>query len=171
VHNCVPITICIQDRERKRRLDLKDALRIAALILCLAGFALVSCNTAPNTTLAAGSTAQTGTTPGIASGSITLAVAFYQALTVRDYNKAYSYINADAQTLDGMPLNRENFLQMARTIDKEKGPVTEFSAASDPTNPTCVIVTVTRHQGLHYHARLFLRMYQQQWSIFSFDKI
>jgi siroheme synthase len=156
---------------------LKDALRIAALILCLASFALVSCNTqgsktASNTTnLTAASTAQTRATPGIASGSITLAVAFYQALTVHDYNKAYSYIDADAQTLDGIALNRGSFIQMAQTIDKAEGQVTEFSAGIDPNVPACVIMSVTRNQRLHYHAHLFLHRDQQQWNILSFDRI
>jgi hypothetical protein len=155
---------------------LKDALRIAALILCLASFALVSCNTqgsktTANTTTLAASTTQTRATPGIASGSITLAVAFYQALTVHDYNKAYSYLDADAQTLDGIALNRGSFIQMAQTIDKAEGPVTEFSAGIDPTVPACVKVSVTRNQRLHYHSRLFLHRDQQQWSILSFDRI
>jgi hypothetical protein len=156
---------------------LKAALRIAALVLCFASFALVSCNTqgsqtvSNTTTLAAASTASTRTPPGTASASIIMAVAFYQAVTVHNYNKAYSYLDTDAQTLDGTVLNRENFLQMAQTADKEEGQVSEFSASVDPTNPMCVIVDVVRGQRLHYHSHLFLRMYQQQWTIFSFDRI
>lgn len=156
---------------------MKATLRIAALILCLTSFTLVSCNTqgsgtvSNTTTLAAASTVSTRTPPGAASASIILAVAFYQAVTVQNYNKAYSYLDIDAQTLDGTMLNRENFLQMARTADKEEGQVSEFSASVNPTNQMCVIVNVERGQRVHYHSHLFLRMYQQQWTIFSFDRI
>jgi hypothetical protein len=156
---------------------LKNALRIAALIFCFVSVALVSCGTTGNqttsgtTTLAAAPTVKTRTTPGTATGSITLAVAFYQALTVQNYDKAYSYLDADAQTLAGTVLNRASFLQMARTADKEEGKVSEFSATVDPTNPMCVIMSISRQQRPHYHSRLFVHLYQQKWSIFSFDRI
>lgn len=156
---------------------MKATLRIAALLLCLASFALVSCNTqgsqtvSNTTTLAAASTPSTRTPPGTASASIIMAVAFYQAVTVQNYNKAFTYLDIDAQTLDGTMLTRKNFFQMARTADKEEGMVSEFSASVDPNNPMCVIVNVERGQRLHYHSHLFLRMYQQQWTIFSLDRI
>jgi hypothetical protein len=156
---------------------LKNALRTAALIFCFISVALVSCGTTGSpttsgtTTLAAAPTVTTRTTPGTASGSITLAVAFYQALTVHNYNKAYSYLATEAQTLDGTVLNRASFIQMAQTVDKEEGAVSEFSATVDPTNPMCVIMSISRQQARHYHARLFLHLYQQKWSIFSFDRI
>jgi hypothetical protein len=156
---------------------LKNALRPAALIFCIVSVALVSCNTmgspttAGTTTLASAPTVTTRTTPGTASGSITLAVAFYQALTVQNYEKAYSYLATDAQTLDGTVLDRASFIQIAQTADKEEGAVSEFSAAVDPTNPMCVIMSISRQQKHHYHARLFLHLYQQQWHIFSFDRI
>ena len=155
---------------------MKNTLPIATLILCLVSIALVSCN-ASGSVLASGATVTptptltARTTPGTAGGSITLAVAFYQALTVQNYNKAYSYLSPDAQLLNGTDLHRESFIQMAQTLDKQEGKVSEFSAAVDPTNPTCIIMTISRQQAPHYYSRLFMHFYQQKWSIFSFDRI
>lgn len=116
-----------------------------------------STSASPTTSSAASPTTQSGGTATTSSGSkssVAVANAYYQALKDKDYNKAFSYLDASAVNAQGQTLAQSVFVQLAQARDQESGPIQSYDAQPDSTDPTMVIMTISRPQDQRYHSHL-----------------
>lgn len=104
---------------------------------------------------------QTGVAP------TAVAQAYYQALKNKDYNKAYTYLSTDAATTQGQKLGQAAFVALAQSRDQEWGPIQSYDSQLDTSDPTMVIMTVSRTQNQRYHSHLQIK----KGKIVSLDNI
>ena len=98
---------------------------------------------------------------------------YYSALKGKDYEKAYSYVDADKFTIGGERVTLDQFKQKAQTADSERGSIsTSSSGNGDYTNDsTTMTMTVTRG-GKPYVVQLILRNTGNNvWKIVSADSL
>jgi hypothetical protein len=112
----------------------------------------------------------TSPTPG-GTGSIESTISsFYQAIEAQKYTLAYSYLDANATTVDGQKLTQQTFTQLAQSRDSQFGPVTSFDLLLNSSDHTQVIMTLTR-AGLRYHGHLQVKQEGNNWKILTLDRI
>jgi hypothetical protein len=93
---------------------------------------------------------------------------YYQAIVARDYRRAYGYLAATATGPDGKRLTLQAFLQLARTLDSQGGPVAHFSVGA---YPSVIVMTISRQKYGPYHAHLQTVQTADGWAIASLDRI
>jgi hypothetical protein len=93
---------------------------------------------------------------------------YYQAIVARDYRRAFGYLTATATGPDGQRLTLAAFLQLARTLDSQGGPVIHFSAG---VLRSLVVMTNSRQKYGPYHAHLQIVRTEDGWAITSLDRI
>jgi hypothetical protein len=111
--------------------------------------------------------------PGSAAATTTVSVVaavtgYYRAIVARDYRRAFGYLAPGATGPDGRELTLPSFLQLARMLDGEGGPVTRFSVGGFPSE---VVMTLYRVRYGPYHAHLRTTRTRHGWAISSIDRI
>jgi hypothetical protein len=164
--------------ERCTHPDAK-ALSLLCLCGCLAA-GIVACSgtstvaPAPNPTSASSATRNYGTpdaSPASAQSekaAAAVAANYYRAIASQNYRLAFTYLAADVAGPDGRRLTLSAFLQLARMLDGQGGPVTGFSASAFQS---LVVMTINRRKYGPYHAHLQMTRYKEGWTIISIDRI
>ncbi|GCE18891.1 hypothetical protein [Dictyobacter kobayashii] len=151
---------------------MKRYVLCSLFLLSLALF-LVSCSDQSNSTTKV--TPPPTPTPIVVQKGAVLSIptvaSYYQAIKAHNYERAFTYLSADAKTDSGQALTKDAFIQMATGADSENGSVTNVEI--DPASPdsTQVILTIDRSSSLHYHAHLTLKKDGIHWKIVSLDRI
>jgi hypothetical protein len=122
----------------------------------------------PPTSVSSGTVSPTPGGTGAIEATVT---SFYKAFEAQNYTLAYSYLDANATTLDGQKLTRQTFTQLTQARDNQYGPVNGFDLLINSTDHTQVIMTNSRKKGLLYHAHLKLKQEGNNWKILSLDVI
>lgn len=113
--------------------------------------------------------AATGARPApVASASWAVVTSYYRAVTARNYRRAFGYLAPGATGPDGRRLTLRAFLQLARMLDGEGGPVTRFSVGGFSSQ---VVMTIYRVRYGPYHAHLRLARAGKGCVITSIDRI
>jgi hypothetical protein len=112
----------------------------------------------------AASAAQAAATPS----ALAVVTAYYHAVVRRDYQRAFGYLAHGATGPDGHKLTLRTFLQLARELEGEGGPVTRFSVGVFPSG---VVMTLNRVRYGPYHAHLRMTRNRHGWAIGSIDRI
>ncbi|HET8913745.1 MAG TPA: hypothetical protein VFN23_19890 [Ktedonobacteraceae bacterium] len=86
-----------------------------------------------------------------------IALEYYKALQDKNYTKAYSYLDTSAATTQGQKLGQTAFTTLAQTQDQEWGPIQSYDALGDTSDPTMVIMTVSRTRNERYHSHLTVK--------------
>lgn len=184
----------LQNRKEKRtmfrfRLLILIFLAVVALSSCASSTTPASTPTPTPTASAQGGTftpTPTGTasppptsvssgkaspTPGGTGAVEATVTSFYKAFEAQNYTLAYSYLDANATTLDGQKLTQQTFTQLTQARDNQYGPLISFDLLINSTDPTQVIMTNSRKKGLLYHAHLQLKQEGNTWKILTLDVI
>jgi len=93
---------------------------------------------------------------------------YYRAIIAQNYRLAFTYLAANATGPDGRRLTLPAFLQLARMLDGQGGPVTHFSVG---VYPPMVVMTNDREKYGPYHAHLQMARNGDSWTIISIDRI
>lgn len=93
---------------------------------------------------------------------------YYRTIVARDYRQAFSYLAAQATGPSGRRLTLPAFLQLARMLDSEGGPVTGFTVGGFPS---MIVMTIERRKYGPYHAHLRMAHGENGWVIISMDRI
>jgi hypothetical protein len=154
------------------------SLLLLLVMLALAGCANAQIPSPTPTTTAAGGTATQNPSPTATSVPVTgtgsveaTATSYYQAIQAQDYTRAYSFLDVNIVPLDGQKLTQQAFVQVAQFRDTQYGPVSSFSALVSTTDPTAVVMTVSRKGGLRYHTHLKFKQEGNGWKILTLDGI
>ncbi len=112
------------------------------------------------------------TTPP-AGGVLATADNYYKAVAARDYTKAYSYMDPGVTSplQPNQPISQDQYTRLAQGVDLTAGPVVSYTYIADASDPTRVIMTLSRKQGLRYHSHLTMKQVGDTWKIISFDTI
>lgn len=127
-----------------------------------------SSQTTPNTARQPRSTSSSVRQVPIQSGLASVIVSFYQALEMKDYSHAYSYMDSNA-TLTGHKITEAIFTQVALATDSTSGPINNFTFIANPTAHTQITTTVTRTTNSRYHAHLQFQQENGNWKIRQID--
>jgi hypothetical protein len=122
-------------------------------------------------TLTPGPTGSASLTPGGTRTIEATITSYYQAIEAQNYDLAYSYLDANATTANGQKLTQQTFTQLAQSRDNQFGPVTSFDLLLNSSDPTQVIMTITRKSGFRYHAHLQVKQEGNDWKILTLDRI
>lgn len=162
------------------------------LLLLLMMLALAGCSTSQppssSTPTATGSGGQTpsstpgsgGQTPSSTTGATpttgpatvaATASSYYQAIQAQNYTSAYSFLDANIVPLNGQALTQQVYTQVAQFRDSQYGPVASFTVLVSTTDPTAVVMTVSRKGGLRYHTHLKFKQEGSEWKIVTLDGI
>ena len=114
------------------------------------------------------STSQPTTSSGVNQELERITTQFYKLIQVKDYARAYTYLDARATDPNGHVFTRQSFEQQAQARDSEAGAVVSFSVSAFTP---MVIATVTRSQLGPYHAHLQMKQEGDTWKILSLDRI
>jgi hypothetical protein len=112
-----------------------------------------------------------GASPATAQAEKSAAAAatnYYRAIVGQNYRLAFTYLAANVAGPDGRRLTLNAFLQLARMLDGQGGPVTGFSTSAFQS---MVVVTINRKKYGPYHAHLQMTRYKEGWTIISIDRI
>jgi hypothetical protein len=93
---------------------------------------------------------------------------YYRTIADQNYRLAYRYLAPDVTGPDGTRLTLQAFLQLARVMDNEEGPVTSFSVA---VFPSVTVMTIYRKRLGPYHTHLQMARDGDSWVIISIDRI
>ncbi|GHO42323.1 hypothetical protein [Ktedonospora formicarum] len=153
---------------------------LLSISICLLALLLVACNDQGSSTsqVAPATPTATPSTPTPAPTfapnavqSMPIAVGYYQALKMKDYDTAYTYLSADAKTQDGQPLTKEVMINMARTAIDSYGPISTITMLPESSDGTQIVTTIDRNTDIHYHSHLTLKKEQGHWKIIMIDRI
>jgi hypothetical protein len=97
-----------------------------------------------------------------------MATNYYRTIAAQNYRLAFTYLAANVTGPDGRRLTLQAFLQLARTMDRELGSVTNFSVA---VFQSLIVMTINRKRGGLYHAHLQIARAGDGWTIISVDRI
>ncbi len=97
-----------------------------------------------------------------------VATNYYRTIAAQNYRMAFTYLAANVTGPDGRRLTLQAFLQLAHMMDRELGPVTNFSVA---VFQSLIVMTIDRKQGGRYHAHLQMARAGGGWTIISIDRI
>jgi hypothetical protein len=129
-------------------------------LACLSGFVavgIVSC-----------SHPRTGTSPPPSPTTTAAATSYYRAIAARNYRLAFTYLATDATGPDGQRLTWRAFVNLARMMDGEEGPVISFSVAA---YQSLIVMTIERKRVGPYHAHLRVNRIGGAWRITSIDRV
>jgi len=157
------------------RLVLFVLLTMTALSACTSTSSAATQST-PSLTVTPLSSATAGGTPSptaTLSAGTALATAdrYYQALEAHNYTAASAYLAPNATTVGGQKLTREMFIQLARSRDQEYGSITGFDSEADGSDPSMIILTISRTILQGYHSHLQFKQDSNSWKIVSIDVI
>jgi hypothetical protein len=146
---------------------------LAAGTVACSGTSTVASSPKPTATApATQSSATPGTSfPATAPSTTTaaaVAASYYRAIAARNYRLAFTYLAANVTGPGGRKLTLSAFLQLARMLDGQGGPVTSFSAAAFHS---MVVMTIYRKKFGPYHAHLQVARDNNGWTIVSIDRI
>lgn len=102
--------------------------------------------------------------------SIATATSYYQAVKVKNYDLAYSYLDAHATTTDGKKLTKSVFLQLAQEEEVNFGSINNVDFFPGSADGTQIIATIDRG-GTPYHAHLTLKKEGNTWKITTLDRV
>jgi hypothetical protein len=97
-----------------------------------------------------------------------VAANYYRTIADRNYRLAFTYLAANVTGPDGRRLTLQAFLQLARMLDGQGGPVTHFSVAAFQS---MIVMTIDRRKFGPYHAHLQVARGAGGWTIISIDRI
>jgi hypothetical protein len=108
--------------------------------------------------------------PTAPSGESAAAVAtnYYQTIVAQNYQLAFTHLAANVTGPDDRKLTLQAFLQLARMMDGQEGPVTHFSVAAFQS---MIVMTIDRKKVGPYHAHLQTARNGDGWTIISIDRI
>jgi len=93
---------------------------------------------------------------------------YYRAVVAQNYRLAFTYLAAKVTGPDGRKLTLPAYLQLARMLDGQGGPVTSFSVGAFHA---MVVMTIYRKKYGPYHAHLQMMRDKNGWIIISIDRI
>jgi hypothetical protein len=160
-------------KENRKMFRLRLLLLILFAVVALSGCSFSPVLTpTPAPTLTASATGGTLTPAPGGTGTIEATItSFYQAIEAQNYDLAYSYLDANATIANGQKLTQQTFTQLAQSRDNQFGPVTSFDLLLNSSDPTQVIMTITRKSGFRYHAHLQVKQEGNGWKILTLDRI
>jgi len=97
-----------------------------------------------------------------------VATNYYRTIAAQNYRMAFTHLAANVTGPDGRRLTLQAFLQLAHTMDRELGPVTNFSVA---VFQSLIVMTIDRKEAGPYHAHLQMTRDGNGWTIISIDRI
>ncbi|MDQ2811163.1 MAG: nuclear transport factor 2 family protein [Actinomycetota bacterium] len=106
--------------------------------------------------------------PAATQSMASVVTGYYRAIVTRNYPKAFGYLAPGAAGPDGQKLTLGSFLQLARMLDGQGGPVTHFSVS---VVQPMVVMTNDREKYGPYHAHLQMARDADGWTIISIDRI
>lgn len=101
---------------------------------------------------------------------------YYTAIESKDYSRAYSYVQANAQPSDwdqGQPLNQDTYSQQAKAVDYDYGGVSNYTIYHTEmidSSYARVLMGVRRDYD-RYRVSLDLHMVDGAWHIIQFNRI
>jgi hypothetical protein len=164
--------------ERMKRLALLWLCGcVTAGIVACSGPSTIASPPAPAAKVTATPTVTTNSgSPGISSpatapsGKSAAAVVtnYYQAIAAQNYRLAFTYLAPNVTGPDGRRLTWPAFLQLARNMDGQGGPVTHFSVG---VFPSVTVMTIDRKKYGPYHSHLQVARSGNGWTIISIDRV
>ena len=131
-------------------------------LACLSGFVaagIVSCSHQP----------RAGTSPPPSPATrAAAATSYYRAIAARNYRLAFAYFAASATGPDGRRLTWRAFVNLARMMDGQEGPVISSSVA---VYQSLIVATIERKRAGPYHAHLRVSRTGGAWRIIFIDRI
>jgi hypothetical protein len=106
--------------------------------------------------------------PAATQSVVSVVTGYYRAIVTRNYPKAFGYLAPGATGPDGQKLTLGSFLQFARMLDGQGGPVTHFSVS---VVQYMVVMTNDRKKYGPYHAHLEMARDGDGWTIIFIDRI
>ncbi len=153
-------------------------------LLCLSGWVtagIVACSGTSNVASSPNPAAKVSVTPNPGSSRISsptiapsgksaaaVATNYYRTIVAQNYRRAFAYLAANVTGPDGRRLTLPAFLQLARMMDGQEGPVTAFSVGAFQS---MIVMTVDRKEVGPYHAHLQMARDGDRWTIISIDRI
>jgi ABC-type Fe3+-hydroxamate transport system substrate-binding protein len=116
-------------------------------------------------------TAAPSTTASTPNSPLALANSYYRALEAHNYSAASTYLASNASIADGQQLTRDAFIQMARGRDQESGSITSFETLADTSDPSLIVMTISRSSEQAYHSHIQFKHEGNGWKIVSIDVI
>jgi hypothetical protein len=97
-----------------------------------------------------------------------VATSYYSTIVAQNYRLAFTDLAANVTGPDGRRLTLQAFLQLARMMDSQEGPVTNFSVGAFQS---LIVMTINRKKVGPYHAHLQMARHGDGWTIISIDRI
>ena len=143
---------------------------IAALAACTGSTvaAPASSHTQPAPAAVTSTAAGARSAPAATQSVVSVVTGYYRAIVTRNYPKAFGYLAPGATGPDGQKLTLGSFLQLARMLDGQGGPVTHFSVS---VVQYMVVMTNDREKYGPYNAHLQMARDGDGWTIISIDRI
>ncbi|GCE04910.1 hypothetical protein [Dictyobacter aurantiacus] len=157
-----------------RSINVKRIL-ISGFLICLLSLILFACSSGENPAPVSKATPYPTPTPlTLSKGavrSIPTAALYYAAAKARNYEKAYTYLSANAVDDSGKKVTKDVFMRMAQEGDNMNGAIVNVELAPYGNDATQIIATIDRNSGIRYHAHLTMKLEGNTWKIVSLDRV